>query len=173
MSRITTIFISLLVVFLLGFFYAWPQYQRVSGLMNELQERKTELKLKKEYFVSVKEAASNLESYQEEIAKIDSALPSKPFLPSLFRFANDAAAQNGLIMTEVGKFSVTPSRNRPELKEIFLEVSLSGPYSSLRNFLSAVEKSSRMIEIDSLVFDSAEAKDNTSPFSLKLKAHSY
>ncbi|KKQ77235.1 MAG: hypothetical protein US98_C0009G0009 [Parcubacteria group bacterium GW2011_GWC1_38_6] len=173
MSRVATIFVSLLAVFLLGIFYAWPQYQRVSSLMNELQEKNIELKVKKDYFNSVKQAAEELNGYQEEIAKVDSAIPSRPFLPSLFHFVSQISSQNGLILTKVGKFSVSPAKDKPDLKEIMIEVSFSGPYPATKSFLASLEKSSRIIEVESIDFAPDKAGNEGSPFTLRLKTHSY
>jgi len=164
MSRVATIFVSLLAVFLLGIFYAWPQYQRVSSLMNELQEKNIELKVKKDYFNSVKQAAEELNGYQEEIAKVDSAIPSRPFLPSLFHFVSQISSQNGLILTKVGKFSVSPAKDKPDLK---------GPYPATKSFLASLEKSSRIIEVESIDFAPDKAGNEGSPFTLRLKTHSY
>ena len=173
MSRITTIFISLLVVFLLGFFYAWPQYHRVIGLTADLQERKIELELKKDYFTSVEKAAQELEQYKEEVVKIDSAIPTKSSLPSLFNFVGTTASQNGLILAKIGKFSVSPSREREGIKDIFLEVTLAGSYSSFKNFLAALEKTSRIIKAENIIFKAPKPEEDSFSFDLKLKAYSY
>lgn len=173
MSRIATIFISLLVIVLLGVFYTWPEYQRVLGLTSELQERNTELRLKKNYFDSVKKADEDLKGYKEEIAKIDSAIPEKTSLPSLLNFINKTASENGLILSRIGKFSTRQSQDQSSLKEIFLEISLAGEYSALDSFLSALEKSSRIIEADSIVFSLTDQGSKESPFKIQLRAYSY
>ncbi|OHA70000.1 MAG: hypothetical protein A3H01_01690 [Candidatus Wildermuthbacteria bacterium RIFCSPLOWO2_12_FULL_40_9] len=173
MSRIATIFASLLVIFLLGVFYTWPQYQRILGFTAELQERNTELKLKKDYFASVKKVAEELDQYKEEIAKVDSAIPVNPFLPSLFNFTKETAAQNGFVLTKVGRFGVSSSREQQGLREIAFDVSLAGEYSALENLLSALEQSARIIEAENIIFTVREKGDSNPPLELKLKAYSY
>lgn len=173
MSRITTISICLLIVFVVGFFLVWPQYQNFRELTAEVRARKTELQYKEEYFSNLRKISEELKNYELEISKIDSALPSDPFLPSLFNFLTKTAAQNGLILKDIGKFSVTSSREKPEIKEIYLEIIVTGSYPAFKNFLSALEKTARFVEVENIAFSFPKLEEEMFSFNLKIKAYSY
>lgn len=176
MSRQTIILINFLAVSLIGFFFGWPQYQNLKGINLKIQEKKVELQYKEEYFSNLKKTSEELKNYESELSKIDFALPSGRSLPSLFNFLSNAASQNGLIFKNVDSFSIvhsaTPSEEQPEIKSIYLNITVAGSYSAFKNFLSVLEKTARLIEVENITFFTPQEKE---PFSsnLKIKAHSY
>ena len=174
MPRITTISISILIVFVVGFFFTWPQYQNLRNITAEVREKKVELQYKEEYFSNLRKTSEELKNYESEISKIDSVLPSGLFLPSLFNFLDKTASQNGLILKQVGKFSVISSKEKPErIKEIHLEITISGSYPAFKNFLSALEKTARFVEAENIVFSFPKSEEEHFSFDLKIKAYSY
>ena len=172
MSRLTIISITLPIILLVGFFFTWPQYQNVRNLGLEVQAKQNELQNKEEYFSKIKETSDELKNYEAEVSKIDSALPSDPFLPSLFNFLDKTANQNGLILKQLGSFSVVDSKAKPDIKEINIGITVSGSYPAFKNFLSALEKTARLVEVDDIIFSYPSAKETPS-FDLVIKAHSY
>lgn len=171
MSRITIITITIPLIIILGTFFTWPQYQSVRGLGIEIREKNQELQSKEEYFSKVKDVSKQLEEYQEEVLKIDSSLPSDPSLPSLFNFLDKTAAESGMILVQVGGFSISPSRTKNGLKEILADISVSGDYESFKNFTTALENTSRIIELENINFAYSEKEPLL--FRLKIKAYSY
>jgi len=172
MSRTTAILISLLGVFIIGFFLIFPQYQNLKETNLKIQEKRTELQYKEEYFSNLKKISEELKNYELELSKIDSALPSDPSLPSLFNFLEKASSQNGLILKYVGSFSVTPSEKKPEIKEIDLNITVAGSYPAFKNFLSTLEKIARFVEVENVAFSFPKEEEPFS-FNLKIKAYSY
>ena len=173
MTRPTIIFLNIVIILILFFLFIKPQYASWQALSVELQERKEELKLKQDYFNNLKTLSEALKNYDEQVAKIDSALPEHPSLPSLLNFFQSTAAQNGLVLKDVGKFAVVSNKEKPEIKEMSLEIMTTGSYPQLKTFLADIEKSSRLIEIENLVFSLPKPNENFFTFDLKTKSNSY
>lgn len=172
MFRQTIILISLLAVFLTGFLFAWPQYQNLREVRLKIQEKKAELQYKEEHFSNLRKISEEVKNYEPELLKINSALPQTPSLPSLFNFLSKTAVQNGLVFKNIGSFVVAPSKEKAGIKEVSLDIAVAGSYPAFKNFLSALEKTARFIEVENIGFSSPQEKELFS-FNLRIKAHSY
>ena len=170
MSRLTSIFINFAIVFLLGYFWIFPQYQDLQEVNAELRNKRAELQQKEDYFSKIEKAAQALERYKTELSKIDSALPSEPSLSSILNIVERSATENGLILRDVGDFKVADFER--ESREIRLEIGLVGAYPALKNFLSALERNSRLIIAENIIFSTPKP---TEPFifNLIVKTYSY
>ena len=125
-------------------------------------------------------SSKKLDEHQEELTKIDSALPSEFSAPSLLKFLQKIAPENGLVLTAVSSSLAQPLSQRNDIKEIQSSLSLSGSYSSLKNFLKVLEKSARLIKIDSVSFSTSQKKEGETAeiskifdFQLEVKTYSY
>lgn len=183
MNKQIVIFISLLTILSLGIFLIWPKYQTLKEIQLKVSEKKTELQYKEEYFANLEKISQELEKYKEELAKINSALPEDPSLPTLYNFLEKASSQNGLILKKIGDFSIAPlvppqetttqEAASGEIKEIRLGFEVAGSYSALKNFLATLEKSARLIEVEVISFSSPKAGENLFSFELTIKTYSY
>lgn len=173
MSRLTIISITIPIIILAGFFFTWPQYQAVRNLSLEVQAKQDELQTKGEYFSKIKETSDQLKNYEAEFSKIDSALPADPFLPSLFNFLENTASQNGMVLKQIASFSVTSSKTRTGIKEINIGIVVTGSYSAFKNFLSSLEKTARLIEVDNVSLSYPSKTKDIPSFSLTVKAYSF
>ncbi len=162
-------FVSILIILLLVF----PQYQNWSFLKQRVDELKIELQNQENYFEEIKKIAVNLEKYKDPLSKIDSALPSNPSIPELFHLIKNFSSTSGLLLAKIGSISTTPLPNS-RLKETRTTINLEGDYSALKNFLSALEKSARLIEVENISFSTPQEKEkNPFEFNLKIKVYSY
>lgn len=173
MSRITSILFSGLAIFLLSLFFIAPKYQEFQSVNLELKEKRAEFKFIKEYYNGLAEQEEILEQNREAFDKISSAIPEDSFLPSIFHFTSKTAIETGLVIKSIGKFSIASQKDRPDLKEISIEITLNGTYSALKNFLSDLEVTSRIIEVENIKFDLPKDGGLLIDFVLKLKAYSY
>ncbi len=171
MPKILTISICIFFILGLGVGLIWPKYQDFKSLELEVSQKKSELKSKKEYLASLESAFQELEKHKDNLSKIESALPSDQSLPSLFDFLQRTSAQSGLILVDIGPVTVSSPKGTT-LKESGFNLSLSGSYSSLKNFLPVLEKSARLIEVEKISFSSAKGEEPFS-FNLLIKIHSY
>lgn len=165
------IVISLVIVLILGVLVIWPKYQEFVGLGDRVEAKKSELQYNEEYFQELEEIKEKLEEKEEEVAKIDSALPQERSLPPLFDFIQEISSESGLIFKNLSPFAATYLEESPAIRETRFTVTLSGSYSSFKSFLAALEKSARMIEAENISFSSEGEEPLT--FNLKLKVYSY
>jgi Tfp pilus assembly protein PilO len=180
MSRIYFAIAFLAAALIVGGILAWPKYQALTNLNEGIEVKELELRSKTDYFDHIRKLSERLEEYQESIDKINSALPNDPLLPSTFNYLQNAASQAGLIMEEVavgaaGTFGDQPqpatAPGKSSIKTINITVSLAGSYASLKNFLSEIENSSRIIEVKRVSFTSPEEEDE--PFSFNINLVTY
>ena len=172
MSRQITIAIFLLTALILGIFLVWPKYQDLQNLNSQIRQKQSELKSQGEYFLKLEEISQRLEDQKEILAKIDSALPGRPSLPALFDFLQKTSSQSGLVLKEIG-FGSQPILGQEMIKEIQIPLVLSGSYPAFKDFLKKIEKSARILEVNSVSFSSLSAKEKLFDFSLKIKTYSY
>ncbi|MDI6591445.1 MAG: type 4a pilus biogenesis protein PilO [Patescibacteria group bacterium] len=148
-----------------------PQYQNLKSVQEEINQKRAEIKYSQEHFLKLNELSGELGKYSTQLSKIDSALPLSPSLPSLFGFLQKTSSESGLILKRFGEVTSESLPEREKIKEHSLPLALSGSYSSFKSFLSSLEKTARLIEIESLSFSSLEGPPFN--FNLKIKFHSY
>ena len=174
MNKLIIIAGCLVLTLILGLTLVWPEYQSFQTLQVNIEEKNIELQSKEEYFSQIAEVSLQLEQYESELAKIASALPLETSLSSLFNFLQSTAAQTGLVLEEITLSAITsPQKKKDSLKEIHVNLSMLGSYSALKDFLLTIEASSRIIEVESISFESPE--DLTEPFTfiVEIKTYSY
>ena len=165
MNKLIITAACLVLALVSGFFLTWPKYQALQVLQTNIEAKEAELQSKESYFSQIKEISEDLEGYAESLAKISSALPETPALPSLFNFLQITASQTGLVLEEIILGSVGQG-------EIHVTCRLAGSYPSLKSFLLALESSARLIEVESISFSSPE-EGKPFTFNLKIKVFSY
>jgi len=187
---VISITIIFLAVILLAFFVILPKYEELNSKNLQVEEKKSDLKKINDYFEDLSFQNEELEKYELEIAKIDSALPANPSMPSVFYFIQNTAEENGISLTaiDMGYSRIkegTEELESLDIKENRFSVSVVGSYSFFKDFLSVLEKSSRLIETEEIYFSYFEkAKTTTEPitfspsedvfsFDLEMKVYSY
>ncbi len=178
MSR-PILIVSILLVFLIvlgGYFFWWPEYQNFQGLKLALEKKKAEFEQAEKYLSGLKTLSDKFAGYRDEVAKVDSALPSEPSIPALFDFIQKTGSQNGLILEEINLDKLPLGEGR--IRKIPFSITVSGAYPAFKNFLSAVYRNARLIEVNSINFSSPIAEEkgggsNFFKFVLNLEAHSY
>lgn len=156
------------------FLLIFPKKGEWDSLKSRLQERQASLQFKEEYFANLREISRKLDKYPEELAKIGSALPAKSQVPALFDFLSRASAESGLILKNIGPLGQeVSSEENKVIKEISLNISVSGDFSAFKNFLRSLENSSRLLNIGSISFASSETPKGPGIYSLKIKVFSY
>ena len=175
MSKTALIVFILLCVFATVFFVSWPRYQELKSTQAKIAEKGVELQYKEQYFRDITDAAKELTQYKEELLKVNSILPSDPSIPALFSFLQTAASQNGLILEglNLSGISEVSGAEGSGVKEINVNLAVSGSYSSLKSLLSTLEKTSRLIEVETISLSAPQEADKPFSFNLAIKTHSY
>ena len=175
MSKSILILFILLGAFAIGFFASLPRYQELKNTQIAIASKNVELQYKEQYFTDITDTAKELTKYKEELLKVNSILPSDLSIPTLFSFLQTVSSQNGLTLGGLNLSAISGASEGEGLgiREIGVSLSASGSYSSLKSFLSTLEKTSRLIEVDSLFLSSPQEKDKPFSFNLQIKTYSY
>jgi len=148
-----------LLAFVLLFALVTPQWQDWQSAKRELELRKAELKVRQEYFDSLKELSQKLGQEPEKMAKINSSVPSDPSFPSLLSFFQKEASQNNLTLKRIDFGPSVLVSEKPLLQKKTLYLELGGTYPNFKKLLSDMEKSSRLIQTESLQFSFPDKGD--------------
>lgn len=217
MSKILSILFFTIIITITGIFMVQPRYQSAQSLQAKINQTNDQIKYRENYFSGLRQVSQELDKYQESISKIDAALPAKASLPTLFLFLQRTSSENGLILKEISFSSPVPiaatgssaagetvgtrqkytgvseepipskTKAATDIQEVNFQLRLSGSYSALKNFLSSLEKSSKIWEVASLDLSSEEkvkekGKEEATgeeagvelfSINLMLKTHSY
>jgi len=178
MNRQITIVVFLSLVLILGIGQVLPKYQELKFSEQRNEEKRAEIQGKEKYLQDLKKADEELKNYQNQLVKIDSALPSNLGLEVLLNFLQKASSQSGLVLKDIQSSAsrvISEIKELPELerlKEAEVSFAVAGSYSSFKNFLSVLEMTTRLIEVESISFSSTE-KEGPQDFNLKIKIYSY
>lgn len=145
----TAIVLSLLLIFIL----VLPNYNDLQKLNKEVFEKETTLQSQKEYFEELQNVADRLEGTEEEFEKIESSIPVGNNLANLMNYFQKAASRAGLVIANVSPAQVSSTKSK-SIKTGQVNLVLSGDYEAFKSFLGIVEKSSRLIEIENIHFQS-------------------
>ena len=171
---ITVIIFAVAVSF--GVFLAWPKYQDLNGLRAEIKQKEAELKSKSDYYARIKSISVELAGYQDQLAKISTALPEVPSLPPVFNYLQEASADAGLLLEDITLGAVQLSEDEDgsgRIREININLQLSGSYQALRSFISNIEKSARLFAVKSINFESPKDPEDPLSFKVNIAANSY
>lgn len=158
-----------LLVFVFG---VGPKYQEQSGLKLQEQTKRTQLQERGTYLARLEQLSQQLQQSSAALTKVDAALPPDPELARLLNFLDQASRQSGLLLTEISFVATTfpkkepaavfqdqeGARARKPIKKTTVSLKLAGNYPAFKNFLSLLEQSSRLIEVERLSFLPTTAK---------------
>jgi Tfp pilus assembly protein PilO len=154
-------FVVIIVAAAIAFFLVRPKFDEAQDLARQVEEKTEEIKNQRDYYDKLRAAKENLDRYAENFQKIDTALPEEADAPAVMNFLQAAAMQAGLVIKTVdykggGTISKDDSAGGGEsaggvvLKQYGITASLAGSYADLKSFLSIVERSSRLIAVESI-----------------------
>lgn len=150
---------NFLIGFVLLFTFALSKYQDFQNYRLELLQRKAELENRQEYFKNLDYLQAELKKYEPELVKINSSLPSDPLAPALLDFFQKTASQNGLVFERIEFNQTSLVSERPYLLKQGIAIIINSSYPAFRKFILDIEKSSRLIQIESLSFALPEKGD--------------
>lgn len=197
MPKIIISIICLGLSLILGVFLVWPKYTELYSLQSQIKQEETNLQSKESYLQKLQKTLPEIKKYETVLTKIDSALPSFVSWASIFDFMQKISAPNGLLLKKIamtpaqgfltvkpvkeGAISALPteevspeavSESQTDIRKNSLNISLSGSYSGLKNFLNDLEKSARLFKVK-LIEVSAPEKEDYFNFDLGIEIYSY
>jgi Tfp pilus assembly protein PilO len=190
-DRPIAIAIIIFIIILLMYFLVVPKYYEFRDFQKRLGEVEAEYNGKFAYYSEVSKIFRQLEDRKESLEKINNAIPSKPQLADLLYYFQQTGTDSGMIVKNIFLTKISPIASESKasgnsVNEIIFSVDVAGSYRSFKNFLFALENSSRLFEVGNLGFGSSvssksalsESADRTSTqqafsFKLEIKTHSY
>lgn len=162
--------------------FSWPEFQAFQSLSAETQQKQQELVDLGEYISHLQSISEQINQNSVELEKIDQALMTDDYMPNFFSFIQQTAQNNGIKLTslEMGKVSTIKESKNVMAREV--NVKISGPYGSLKNFLIALEKNARIIDLSNMALTTNYGqsaggvkivKDVVPTLELNLKIYSY
>lgn len=147
-TNLTIIFFTAFILVLFGLVF--PKIKNYQEISQQISRKKVELQELQEYAKFLEDSSKKIEEFSPKLAKIDLALPEEPFLPDFLLLMQDITSQSGVVYED---FSVGGKTAVPDKKNIFqttFNFRALGSYQNIKNLLSNLEKSARLIKIDNI-----------------------
>lgn len=177
--------IFLIIIIVIGYFYLVAPKQRayndVSDQLAGLKKKQETLKTQKEAFDKL---VQELGAQSEAVAQLDSTLPldSKPskLYVLLESLVQSSGLTTGSVTVESDAQAVVAGTKTPadksfatdhKIKPTIVAVSATGTVDQLTGFLTRLETSTRLLEVNSL--DVSQGRGDQLIFKVGLKAYSY
>jgi len=174
-DRPIAIALIIVITVLLIFFFVLPEYNKFSQLRQSLAEKLGEYDAQHDYYAAIDKIALDLQDKKAELTKIDNALPQDASLGSLMYYLQKTAKSSGLITKSLFLSKAAASTAKTEstntVKEIIFSMDATGDYPSLQSFISTLEKSARIFEVNRISFSSSAGPPFN--FNLQIKTQSY
>jgi Tfp pilus assembly protein PilO len=144
--------VILFIILVLSFYLVLPKYKTFQDLLIKVGEKEAEFQGKNAYFIEVTDTYKELMTYQDSLEKIDIALPNKLSLAQIFNLLYQKSVESGIVIKSINAVKSSPVGAEASIQETGFNIALSGSYASLKNFLSSLEKSARLVEVEGFSF---------------------
>jgi len=181
-NKPVSIVIILIITSALLYLFVLPKYKELKDLHIELVKKQLQYEGRTNYYSKLSGTLHNIEQNQDALDKIESALPSDVNLASTVYFLQGKARESKLAVesitfSQAGLFREEESSIQEVLNVIF-KVELSGSYQGLKSFLSSLERSARLFEVNSISFSPSSANlaqraSQLYNFTMEIQAHTY
>ena len=141
-----TILIIALIFTQVGIIPKYDQYKRLNNQRKGVQQS---LEMKQKYYAQLFTTKAKLNQEQTAVSKVGMALPEKEDAPALYRFIQEKASENGLVLKGLGGLKISRSENA-SIGVIQFGGLVEGNYGALLSFLKSVEDSARLINVTSV-----------------------
>jgi len=182
MKKIIAIPIIFFISFLGVIYFLLPEIGNSQEFKKRLSEKEGFFQEKEKEFLNLQKITTQLEFHQENLEKINTALPKEISLANLLNFFQDKASSSGLIVK--GITQVTPLQPKVEkgeklktpLKPHYFKLNLIGSLASFEEFLRNLETSARFFEVENISIENIpqkESEETLLEFNLSVKVYSY
>lgn len=181
MNKPAVIIIFLILIAMLLFLFVIPEYQEYQSLRLSVIEKQAKYSGESIYFARISDIILGLQSRQQVLDKIKSALPASVTLGPMVDFLQKKGSENGVSITSI-VFSqalalvpgeVLETSSPAETKDVLFTMDLTGSYQGLKNFLFAMDNSARLFEMDSVSFSLSQplvgVKNRAQEYTMKLE----
>ena len=181
--------LGVIIIFLINYFFVFPEYNLLKEKNKKIKNLSTDEEFIKNYYDIVNKNLEDLNNAKWGSKKniLEQNFDSSPFFSSIVKdFLRTKALESGLIVSDIYVSRLVIIANSEDLYKSELigpvnktrfELSLEGNYFAFKNFISAIEKSSRIGSIESISIDknhnSNQEITNDLLFKLSIDYYSY
>ena len=181
--------LGVIIIFFINYFFVFPEYNLLKEKNKKIKNLSTDEEFIKNYYDIVNKNLEDLNNAKWGSKKniLEQNFDSSPFFSSIVKdFLRTKALESGLIVSDIYVSRPVIIANSEELYKSELigpvnktrfELSLEGNYFAFKNFISAIEKSSRIGSIESISIDknhnSNQEITNDLLFKLSIDYYSY
>ena len=130
-------------------FLVLPKYRDFVTANAEIEIIEERIQGRNEYLQRLRETDERLNSYQHELRLIDAALYNDPWLPHLYNYFIDLSIKRGIVLNDI-KGSASERVTDSNFRRISLSIEGSGDYDSFKDFLTSIENSSRIFDVNNI-----------------------
>ena len=151
---------------------ALPLYNRITDLDIAIQEREDLLNTRSTIMANIKKLNQEYQKRIPEITKLATMVPAKKSIAEVLSAINDISSKNGIELFNSSIIGQKPSNAEDYPYNLLsLEIGLNGSYPSMTNFLRALEKNLRLVDITSI--DATTGLGTSSVLNFVVKGNSY
>jgi len=181
--------LGVIIIFFINYFFVFPEYNLLKEKNKKIKNLSTDEEFIKNYYDIVNKNLEDLNNAKWGSKKniLEQNFDSSPFFSSIVKdFLRTKALESGLIVSDIYVSRLVIIANSEDLYKSELigpvnktrfELSLEGNYFAFKNFISAIEKSSRIGSIESISIDknhnSNQEITNDLLFKLSIDYYSY
>jgi len=153
---LSALFLALAVVGIL--FLVWPKYQGFAEVRKDIAEHGERIQKGEEVSVQLREMKRAIEGKRENFGKIDIAIPSEVAVAGAYHEIQQMAQAAELILTSVGggDTKVREEGDAVSLRQAALSLTLEGSYGGMKNFLSQLKSSARMLNTQAVSLENQD-----------------
>jgi len=170
MNKILITIICLIISLGLGIGFVNPKYQEYKDTKKEIAIKENEFAVHSQYFENLKAIKERLKEYESSFAIIDCAFPSFFSIPGFFLNMQKISSGSGMILSQIGEGSI---KEKEGFKERSYSFSPTGTFPNFLNFLYALEKSAKIIEVEGFSFSFSGGIEDPISFDISIKTYSY
>jgi len=185
LNKPITIILLVILTAVLVFLFVLPQYQVMREKQTGLSGKQALYNGQNIYYANIAKLIAGIEQRKEPLEKVSSSLPGELALAPLVYFFQEKAQETGSSVKSIVFLDSSPAtdvaaKTGKKVRSVSFSINLLGNYQSLKGFLLALEKSSRMFEVSTISF--ASPKDQQNPalspgqsydFKLQVKTYTY
>jgi Tfp pilus assembly protein PilO len=170
----TGIVLSILTIAFFSFFAIRPTIVTISGLLKEIKDKKDIVDQMDEKIESLTKAQMNYSQLEDELYLIDESLPLDPDLALLIKQIEALARLSGVNFEGVqfNKIDLQGGKEREEKQEVTFNLTFSGDYQNLKQFLNSLDTLRRTVLVDGFYFKT-KMEEETQLLMLGITAKAY
>ena len=169
-------FFTILIIIGVFFGLILPRLEQIQELQKNIRNKEIEYEMIKTSIQNLEEISQKLKKFPEQIFKIEQALPQNPNLEQVLVVIRNLAVQNGVLLKGIDFGSPRKFKQERDILILPIDLKVLGTYQSFKSFLSAIERSARIFNVELIAFSAPRDEiidEIIYSFDLKMKIHFY